>query len=337
MKTMRVATAVLALGLLWHGQAGAEGRPFVGIDLGVSEPTNANYRGHVETGGTGNPFAGYMFNDYLGVQGQLHFTFQEPDNHHWGFAGENDTTGVFGGTIGPRLSIPLGDLVELYGTGQGGGFTGMHGRVNHTAPGFSVGGGLDFNVTRNVAIGAFGRWNRAYMAPRPFDLGPGQLGSQRYGEDIRWATAGIGLRYTFGGAEEVPPPPPPPPPAPVAKPAPPPPPVKKQIVLRSVNFDFNKATLRKDAVPILDEALQILKEQGSVDIIVQGHTDSVGSDEYNMKLSRQRADTVRDYFVKHGIAATRITAEGLGESKPVASNKTAGGRAENRRVELHIK
>jgi outer membrane protein OmpA-like peptidoglycan-associated protein len=336
MKILRVAAAVLALGLLWHGRAGAEGVPFVGIDLGVAEPTNGNFRGHVETGGTGNPYAGYMFNKYLGVQGQLHFTFLPPDNDHRGFAGENDTTGIFGGTIGPRLTIPLGDLVELYGTGQGGGFTGMHGRVNHTAAGFSVGGGLDFNVTRNVAIGAFGRWNRAYMSPRPDDLGEEQKGTQRYGEDIRWATAGIGLRYTFAAPEA---PPPPPPPAPMAKPAPPPPPppMKKHLVLRSVNFDFNKATLRKDAMPVLNEAVQILKEEGNVDVTVQGHTDSVGSDAYNMKLSRQRADAVRDYFIQHGIAAKRITAEGLGESHPVASNKTADGRAQNRRVELHVK
>jgi outer membrane protein OmpA-like peptidoglycan-associated protein len=336
MKTLRVATAVLALGLLWQARVGAEGVPFIGVDVGVSEPTNANYRGHVETGATVNPYGGYMFNKYLGLQGQLHSTFQPPDKHDRGFSDETQTSTLLGVTVGPRLSIPLGDLVELYGTGQGGYFTGLSGRLNHSAPGFSLGGGLDFNVTRNVAIGAFGRWNRAYMSPRPWDLGPDQMGSQRYGEDIRWATAGIGLKYTFAAPEEVPPPPPPPP-APVAKPAPPPPPVKKQIVLRSVNFDFDKATLRKDAVPILDEALEILKEQGSVDIIVQGHTDSIGSDEYNRKLSGRRADTVRDYFVKHGIAANRITAEGLGESKPVASNKTADGRAENRRVELHIK
>jgi outer membrane protein OmpA-like peptidoglycan-associated protein len=335
MKTLRMITAILAIGLLWHGRAGAEGRPFVGIDLGVSEPTNGNYRGHVETGATVNPYGGYMFNKYLGLQGQLHFTGQPPDKHDRGFSDETQASTLLGATVGPRLSIPLGDLVELYGTGQGGYFTGLSGRLNHSAPGFSLGGGLDFNVTRNVAVGVFGRWNRAYMAPRPFDLGPDQMGSQRYGEDIRWATGGIGLRYTFAAPEAAPPPPPPP--APVAKPAPPPPPVKKQIVLRGVNFDFDKATLRADAIRILDEALQILKDEGSVDIIVQGHTDSVGTDEYNMGLSRRRGNAVREYFVKHGIAATRITAEGLGESKPVASNKTADGRAQNRRVELHIK
>jgi len=127
-----------------------------------------------------------------------------------------------------------------------------------------------------------------------------------------------------------------PPPAPVA-PAAPPPPAKKKIVLRSVHFDFDKATLKADATPILDEAVQVLKQEGSVDIVVEGHTDNVGTDQYNLGLSRRRADTVRRYLVDHGVAAARITAEGLGESKPVASNDSADGRTQNRRVELHVK
>ena len=113
-----------------------------------------------------------MFNDYLGVQGQIHFTLQEPDNDRQGkgVPNENQITTLFGATIGPRLSLPLGELVELYGTAQGGVFTGLSGRLNHTAPGFSVGGGVDFNVTPQVAIGLFGRWNRAYMSPHPTSL-----------------------------------------------------------------------------------------------------------------------------------------------------------------------
>jgi outer membrane protein OmpA-like peptidoglycan-associated protein len=123
----------------------------------------------------------------------------------------------------------------------------------------------------------------------------------------------------------------------VAQAAPPPPPAKKKIVLRSVHFDFDKATLKPDAKPILDEAVQVLKQEGSVDIVVEGHTDSVGTDQYNLGLSRRRAETVRTYLVDHGIARSRITADGMGESKPVASNDTADGRAQNRRVELHVK
>ena len=123
----------------------------------------------------------------------------------------------------------------------------------------------------------------------------------------------------------------------MAQAAPPPPVVKKKIVLRNVHFDFNKSTIRPDARPVLDEAVQILKtEEPSAAVVVEGHTDSVGSDSYNMKLSHRRANAVRDYLVRGGIAASRIHTEGFGESRPVASNATADGRAQNRRVELHL-
>jgi outer membrane protein OmpA-like peptidoglycan-associated protein len=320
--------------LLWAvSSAHAVDGPFVGIDLGASEPTNRNYRAHVQDGATGNPYLGYMFNDYLGVQGQLHFTFQEPDNDRRGFPKENQITTLFGGTIGPRLSLPLGELVELYGTGQGGVFTGMSGRLNHTGPGFSVGGGIDFNLTPQVALGLFGRWNRAYMSPRPTLLA-GHVADDQGPSDARWATFGVGLKYAFNGPVQAAPPAPPPPP-PVAQ-APPPPPAKKKIVLRSVHFDFDKSAIRPDAVPVLNEAAETLKAAGGIAVIVEGHTDSVGSDAYNQKLSQRRADAVRQYLAKHGIPANRITTEGFGESRPVASNDTADGRAQNRRVELRV-
>jgi OmpA-OmpF porin, OOP family len=121
------------------------------------------------------------------------------------------------------------------------------------------------------------------------------------------------------------PPPPPPPPAP---------PVQKKIILRGVNFDFNKANIRPDAVPILREAATILKDNPTLNVAVEGHTDSVGSDAYNLKLSLRRANAVKQFLVKEGIAETRLTTRGLGESQPVASNDTDDGRAQNRRVEL---
>jgi outer membrane protein OmpA-like peptidoglycan-associated protein len=325
---------VFPLFVLWAvSSAHAVDGPFVGIDVGVSRPANDNYRAHVhDAGGTANPYAGYMFNNYLGLQGQIHATFQKPDNDHRGFAHENQITTLLGGTVGPRLVLPLGTLVELYGTGQGGVFTGLSGRLNHTAPGFSVGGGIDFNVTPQFAVGVFGRWNRAYMSPRPKDLGPTQVSDQRFGEDARWVTFGLGLKYAFNRPAAAPPPAPPAPP-PVAQA---PRPAKQKIVLRSVHFDFDKSIIRPDAVPVLNEAVETLKAEGGIAVIVEGHTDSVGTDAYNQKLSRRRADAVRHYLVKHGIPANRITSEGFGESRPVASNDTADGRAQNRRVELRV-
>ncbi|MFN8627242.1 MAG: OmpA family protein [Candidatus Binatia bacterium] len=163
-----------------------------------------------------------------------------------------------------------------------------------------------------------------------------------FGDSLGWQgatfgeprTFGMGLTYNYNAGPVSPPA------APVAQAAPAPPPAtpaKKKIVLRSVHFDFDKATLKAEAKPILDEAVRVLKQEGSVDIVVEGHTDSVGTEQYNLGLSRRRAETVRTYLVDHGIARSRITAEGLGEAKPVASNDSADGRAQNRRVELHVK
>jgi len=314
--------------------------PFIGADLGVSEPTNTNYRAHVETGGSVAPFGGVMFNDYLGLQAGLHAIWQPPDRDSRRLLGqtninnETQTTTVLGATIGPRLQIPLGDLIDIYATGQGGGYKGLGGRLNQFAPGFLVGGGLDVNLTRNVAVGIYADWTRAYMAPHPTTLqndDPAAHGPK----DARWATAGISLTYSFAQAA---PPPPPPPPPPVAKQAPPPPPpVKKKIVLRSVHFDFNKSNIRADAQPVLDEAAATLKREKDIQlVIVEGHTDGIGSVSYNQKLSHRRADAVRQYLVTHGIADSRIRTEGFGKSRPVASNTTADGRAQNRRVELRV-
>jgi OOP family OmpA-OmpF porin len=144
--------------------------------------------------------------------------------------------------------------------------------------------------------------------------------------------AGLELRHRF-----LPPPPAPPPaPPPVAAAPPPAPALKKKIVLRGVNFDFDKANIRPDAVPILDEAANTLKEYGDVTVSVDGYTDSVGTDAYNQRLSVRRADAVKEYLERHGVAASRLTARGFGETNPVASNETAEGRAQNRRVELIV-
>jgi len=124
--------------------------------------------------------------------------------------------------------------------------------------------------------------------------------------------------------------PPPPPPAP-----PPPPPVKKKIVLRGVNFDFDKSTIRPDAAEILSEAARILREEPEVRVSVDGHTDARGTDQYNERLSERRAEAVRDHLIRLGIGGSRLEAQGFGESHPVASNDTEEGRAQNRRVELN--
>jgi outer membrane protein OmpA-like peptidoglycan-associated protein len=125
-----------------------------------------------------------------------------------------------------------------------------------------------------------------------------------------------------------PPPPPPPPPAPEAG---------TQIVsLEGTHFDFDRATLRPEATAILDHAVSVMNQHGNISVAVEGHTDSVGSDTYNQKLSERRASAVVEYLVGKGIDASRLAPAGYGESRPVSTNDTAEGRAQNRRVDLIV-
>ena len=108
------------------------------------------------------------------------------------------------------------------------------------------------------------------------------------------------------------------------------------ITLQGVNFEFNKADLTGNAKLILQSVSRALLDQPGLNFEIAGHTDSVGSDTYNLNLSRARAEAVRSYLVSAGIASNRAVARGYGESEPVASNDTEAGRAQNRRVELGV-
>jgi outer membrane protein OmpA-like peptidoglycan-associated protein len=120
-----------------------------------------------------------------------------------------------------------------------------------------------------------------------------------------------------------------------APPPPPPPPAGTKISeLPGANFDFNKATLKPEGKAKLDEAAGIMNKYPDLKVSVEGHTDSIGSDAYNMKLSERRAESAVSYLTSKGIAASRLSAQGFGKTRPVADNKTDAGRAQNRRVEL---
>lgn len=111
-------------------------------------------------------------------------------------------------------------------------------------------------------------------------------------------------------------------------------PAPKTLTLEGVNFDFDKSFIRQDDVSKLDQDVATLKKWGDVNVEVAGHTDSIGTDNYNMGLSLRRANAVRDFLISKGIPAQNLTAKGYGESQPVADNQTAAGRFKNRRVEL---
>jgi outer membrane protein OmpA-like peptidoglycan-associated protein len=110
----------------------------------------------------------------------------------------------------------------------------------------------------------------------------------------------------------------------------------KSFVLENCNFDNGKATLQESAYPVLDELVAYMKRKDDDRIELGGHTDNVGSPASNMKLSLDRANTVRDYLVEKGIDSARILTKGYGHTKPISENKTADGRAENRRTEVTI-
>jgi outer membrane protein OmpA-like peptidoglycan-associated protein len=103
-----------------------------------------------------------------------------------------------------------------------------------------------------------------------------------------------------------------------------------------VNFDFNKATVRRPDDADLEKAIDFVKKYPAFKISLEGHTDSIGSEEYNQGLSERRADAVKAHLVAHGVDGARIQTSGHGEANPVGDNATEEGRFQNRRVEVLI-
>jgi len=108
------------------------------------------------------------------------------------------------------------------------------------------------------------------------------------------------------------------------------------VNISDVLFDFNKYTLQPGAREKMAKVSGILLAYPGLKIQLEGHTDSIGTDEYNMKLSQQRADAVRDYLIAQGVPASTVSALGMGKANPVASNDTAAGRQRNRRVDMVV-
>jgi outer membrane protein OmpA-like peptidoglycan-associated protein len=293
------------------------GEPFVGINAGAAVPTE-KFAKSADPGGMIAPFAGYrLFTlaDTIALSAQVQpqfalFQTSIPTR-------QSDVSSFFSITGGPRISL-LDEHLEAFFTAQGGYYISMSGPTNGNDGGWNIAGGLNYEFLRGTFAGIFLQRDSSYIR--------GARGST---DNLTFISAGLSAQHYF-----LPPPPvvaeaPPPPP-------PPPPPAKKKIVLRGVNFDFNKSDIRADAQPILDEAISTLKEYTDITLSVDGYTDGIGTEAYNQKLSVRRAQAVADYLAKGGIAAARMAVKGFGKSNPVASNDTAEGRAENRRVELKI-
>ncbi|HET8574397.1 MAG TPA: OmpA family protein [Edaphocola sp.] len=107
-----------------------------------------------------------------------------------------------------------------------------------------------------------------------------------------------------------------------------------KIITHGILFEVNKSTIKPESMGTLNELTKLMKEHSDLKFEIDGHTDSDGNDDTNMKLSQARADAVRTRLIKMGIDGSRLTAKGFGETKPIDSNATAEGKANNRRVEF---
>jgi outer membrane protein OmpA-like peptidoglycan-associated protein len=112
--------------------------------------------------------------------------------------------------------------------------------------------------------------------------------------------------------------------------------IKLTLGENSIRFDTNKSTLTSTAKANLDKLVPVFNEYPNTDIQIYGYTDSSGADDYNLKLSQQRAASVKSYLSGKGLANSRFNTSGLGEADPIASNETADGKSQNRRVEFAI-
>ena len=149
-----------------------------------------------------------------------------------------------------------------------------------------------------------------------------------------WRDGGWTPSTGVQGCDGVPPPPPPPPPPAAVVPAAPT--SEKVTFAADAFFDFDKATLKSEGKAKLDDLVSKMSGVNLEVIIAVGHTDSVGTDAYNQKLSVRRAEAVKNYLTGKGIEKNRVYTEGKGEKQPVADNKTSEGRAKNRRVEIEV-
>jgi outer membrane protein OmpA-like peptidoglycan-associated protein len=308
----------LSLNARAEGGDGPEAGGYVGAGFPVGD-----YNDTAEIGGVVGGWGGYrwMFDKAaVSLIGNPQFTILPSEDCPAGplfvsCDGGSDITSTFSLTAGPKFAI-VDEGTELSIAVLGGYFRDIAGPLDESGGGLAVHGALGFDVAPMLNLGVFLRFEEIFLRPA--------ANSDK--DDRQMVMAGLQLGWhPEEPVAQAPPPPPPPAPAPVTK---------KKIVLRGVNFDFDKATLQPQGKPILDEAARILKENPSVNVQVQGYTDSIGTDAYNLRLSDRRAATVQSYLVGQGVSANRITMKGFGESNPVASNDTADGRAQNRRVEL---
>ncbi|WP_213877747.1 OmpA family protein [Pseudomonas sp. dw_358] len=308
--------AATSFGVLAQGQGAVEGEAFYQKNYNDSVK-------HVEDGRTAGASIGYFLTDDVELilgYGKTNYTRS------------NDGTGsqkIHGDDASLSAMYHFRDVGDAIRPYVSGGFS-HQSLTNVAADGHSGRDGSTF-----ATIGAGAKWyitNNLYAragVEADYKLDNG-----------KWDYAPtIGLGVNFGGSggkhEE---PAPAPAPAPVAEEAPAPAPVAETVrVQLDVKFDFNKSVVKPNSYGDIKNLADFMKQYPQTSTTVEGHTDNVGPDAYNQKLSEKRANAVKDVLVKqYGVGAERIKSVGYGESRPVADNKTEAGRAINRRVEAEV-
>ena len=233
--------------------------------------------------------------------------------------------------LGLKFGIPVTDTLMPYAKLGYGHLTGTGSASGLSGNGANGGLGVEYLFAPHWSVA--GEWNTISVSNNANTMNNN--------------TYTLGVNYYFGAAKPprhvaaaAPAPVVAPAPEPVVAPAPAPErwriiTEEKPVSLDGANFKFNSAVLNKTADEKLTQVVDFSKNYPEADINVDGYTDSVGPKAYNVKLSQRRADAVKAYLVKHGVAADRIHTKGYGMANPVASNKTVEGRAQNRHVEVH--
>ena len=270
---------------------------------------------HDDTFG-GGVYAGYQFNDWFALEGGV-TDYGKPDARYTAGSVSADT---YGAELSAKLSYRLSSEWALFSR-VGAAYQDIEKQSDWDGKQTSQ----DWNTL--VAVGVDYRLSQRWSLRGEYQFIDGIGDGEVLQSDLHFTS--LGLTYHFG--QENPPV--------VVAPAPPPPP-EPTLVTETVSldagalFDFDSSELIYNADL---EALAVqLTERSQGNIRVDGHTDSLGSLEYNQRLSEQRAQAVAEYFKRMGVAESRLIVEGRGENSPVANNETKEGRAQNRRVEIHF-
>ncbi|MBH3422805.1 OmpA family protein [Pseudomonas gessardii] len=306
--------AATSFGVLAQGQGAVEGELF------YKKQYNDSVK-HIEDGFNPGARIGYFLTDDL----SLNLSYDKTNHTR-----SNDGTG------NQKIKGDTGSLTAQYHFGQAGvdslrpyveGGFGHQSRGNVRADGHTgrdqstlaiIGTGVKYYFTNNLYARA------GVEADYAMDNG-------------KWDySALVGLGVNFGGNAGAAAPAPTPAPAPEPVPEPEAPVAQVVRVELDVKFDFDKATVKPNSYGDVKNLADFMAQYPATNVEVAGHTDSVGPDAYNQKLSQRRADAVKQVLVKDGVAPSRITSVGYGESRPVADNATEAGRAVNRRVEASV-